>query len=176
MSIYFLVQVIVACHCGPTQISHETLTSAVTTASQPGLISTRWVLLHNHKTAILPSFWITYYIFICGQLLMKFGLSRIDVLESTEHIPRAINTFSRRLPTYVTIKDVKKRWGRGQVSPPLHVRIAIVSLILSFSSISLLSGGRLSYCSVREALGRYDCGRRHRMLLLCGDKRAWTAA
>jgi hypothetical protein len=67
---------------------------------------------------------------------MKFGLSRIDLLESTENIPRAINTFSRRLPTYVTIKDVKKRWGRGQVSSPLHVRITIVFDALILNDLS----------------------------------------
>ena len=59
------------------------------------------------------------------RLLTEFGLSRGDIMESTESIPRAINAFSRRLPTYVTIKDVKKRWGRGQVSLPFHVCITI---------------------------------------------------
>ena len=48
------------------------------------------------------------------KLLTQFGLSRHDILESTEIIPQAINEYSKRLPTYVTIKDVKKRWGRGQ--------------------------------------------------------------
>mmetsp|Transcript_38350 Transcript_38350/g.82623 ORF Transcript_38350/g.82623 Transcript_38350/m.82623 type:complete len:278 (+) Transcript_38350:261-1094(+) len=48
------------------------------------------------------------------KLLSKFGLDRSDILEDSEKIPNAINTFSRRLPTYVTIKDVKKRWGKGQ--------------------------------------------------------------
>jgi len=48
------------------------------------------------------------------KLLTQFRLSRHDILESTEIIPQAINEYSKRLPTYVTIKDVKKRWGRGQ--------------------------------------------------------------
>jgi len=48
------------------------------------------------------------------KLLSKFGLNRNDILENSEKIAPAINTFSRRLPTYVTIKDVKKRWGKGQ--------------------------------------------------------------
>ena len=47
-------------------------------------------------------------------MLSTFGLDRKDILEQSQKIPAAINTFSRRLPTYVTIKDVKKRWGNGQ--------------------------------------------------------------
>lgn len=47
-------------------------------------------------------------------LLSKFGLNRSDILEQSEKIPAAVHQFSRRLPTYVTIKDVKKRWGNGQ--------------------------------------------------------------
>jgi len=48
------------------------------------------------------------------KLLLKFGLNRGDILEQSDKIPEAINNFSRRLPTYVTIKEVKKRWGGGQ--------------------------------------------------------------
>ncbi|KAL7538873.1 hypothetical protein ACHAXR_012323 [Thalassiosira sp. AJA248-18] len=48
------------------------------------------------------------------KLLSKFGLTRHDILGNSEKIPHAINAFSRRLPTYVTIKEVKKRWGKGQ--------------------------------------------------------------
>ena len=48
------------------------------------------------------------------KLLSAFGLNRQDILESSPKIPVAVNTFSRRLPTYVTIKEVKKRWGNGQ--------------------------------------------------------------
>lgn len=47
--------------------------------------------------------------------MCKFGLDRNDILENSDKIPHAINDFARRLPTYVTIKDVKKRWGKGQV-------------------------------------------------------------
>ena len=50
------------------------------------------------------------------QLLSKFGLSRNDLLENSSKVSLAVDAFSRRLPTYVTIKDVKKRWGKGQVS------------------------------------------------------------
>eukprot|EP00984_Skeletonema_dohrnii_P023816 scaffold12912_cov175-Skeletonema_dohrnii-CCMP3373.AAC.2 len=46
-------------------------------------------------------------------LLDKFGLTRNDILERSDRILSAINNFSRRLPTYITIKDVKKRLGKG---------------------------------------------------------------
>merc|ERR1712194_909589 len=44
---------------------------------------------------------------------MGFGLGRIDILEHSHKIAPAINAFARRLPTYVAVKDVKKRWGKG---------------------------------------------------------------
>ena len=46
-------------------------------------------------------------------LLDKFGLTRHDILERSSRIPSAVNSFSRQLPTYITIKDVKKRLGKG---------------------------------------------------------------
>ena len=46
-------------------------------------------------------------------LLDTFGLTRNDILECSNKIPSAVNNFSRRLPTYITIKDVKKRLGKG---------------------------------------------------------------
>jgi len=56
---------------------------------------------------------LTTWIDIDG-LLAKFGLDRKDVLEGSDKIQDAVHEFSKRLPTYVTIKDVKKRWGNGQ--------------------------------------------------------------
>ena len=46
-------------------------------------------------------------------LLDKFGLSRED-LTKLDKVEAAVHTFARRMPTYVTLKDVKKRWGHGQ--------------------------------------------------------------
>jgi hypothetical protein len=49
------------------------------------------------------------------RLLEAFGLTREDILSQNEpKIASAIRTMASRLPTYVTIKDVKKRWGHGQ--------------------------------------------------------------
>ena len=46
-------------------------------------------------------------------LLGQFGLERDD-LADREKVSRAVRSFAERLPTYITIKDVKKRWGHGQ--------------------------------------------------------------
>jgi hypothetical protein len=59
------------------------------------------------------------------KLLAAFGLLREDLLASNgsdparasaaaEKITAAIRTMAAKMPTYVTLKDVKKRWGHGQ--------------------------------------------------------------
>jgi len=47
------------------------------------------------------------------RLLAVFGLSRND-LADVERTAAAVRALAARLPTYVTLKDVKKRWGHGQ--------------------------------------------------------------
>ena len=47
------------------------------------------------------------------QLLSVFQLSRPD-LDDPEKVDEAVRAVSQRMPTYITIKDVKKRWGHGQ--------------------------------------------------------------
>ena len=47
------------------------------------------------------------------QLLTVFGLNR-SALADREKVDKAVRELSQRMPTYVTIKDVKKRWGHGQ--------------------------------------------------------------
>ncbi len=46
-------------------------------------------------------------------MLALFGLRRVD-LEHQDKVDAAVRTLGARLPTYVTLKDVKKRWGHGQ--------------------------------------------------------------
>lgn len=50
------------------------------------------------------------------KLLAVFGLSKEDIVscESSEKIQIAIRNVAARIPTYITLKDVKKRWGHGQ--------------------------------------------------------------
>ncbi len=47
------------------------------------------------------------------QLLAAFALARTDLTDAAK-VAAAIRRLSARMPTYVTLKDVKKRWGHGQ--------------------------------------------------------------
>ncbi len=50
-------------------------------------------------------------------LLDAFGITRADFApgaDSEEKITTAIRNLAAKMPTYITIKDVKKRWGHGQ--------------------------------------------------------------
>jgi len=47
------------------------------------------------------------------KLLLVFGLSRAD-LGDQEKVAAAIRRIGAKMPTYITLKDVKKRWGHGQ--------------------------------------------------------------
>jgi hypothetical protein len=47
-------------------------------------------------------------------LLELFGLERKDLYGPQERIVQAVRKMAQRVPTYVTIKDVKRRWGHGQ--------------------------------------------------------------
>ncbi len=49
------------------------------------------------------------------QLLTLFGLTRQDILQNDQaKITAAVRAIAAKLPTYITLKDVKKRWGHGQ--------------------------------------------------------------
>ena len=52
--------------------------------------------------------WITI-----DTLLASFGLSR-DALHDRERVRKGVRELADRLPTYVTLKDVKRRWGNAQ--------------------------------------------------------------
>jgi hypothetical protein len=54
----------------------------------------------------------TYWVDI-DQLLNAFGLTRSD-LTDTDKLNEAVRRLATRMPTYITLKDVKKRWGKGQ--------------------------------------------------------------
>ena len=47
------------------------------------------------------------------RLLTAFGLDR-DTLGDEAKVTSAIRQLAAKMPTYITIKDVKKRWGHGQ--------------------------------------------------------------
>jgi len=54
------------------------------------------------------TFWIDI-----DALLRVFGLSRGD-LPNREKVAAAVRALAARMPTYITLKDVKRRWGKGQ--------------------------------------------------------------
>jgi hypothetical protein len=54
----------------------------------------------------------TYWIDI-DQLLQVFGLRRDD-LQDQAKVAAAVRSVAARMPTYITLKDVKRRWGKGQ--------------------------------------------------------------
>ena len=47
------------------------------------------------------------------KLLTVFGLSRNELSDESK-VADAVHAFSHKLPTYVALKEVKKRWGNGQ--------------------------------------------------------------
>jgi hypothetical protein len=47
------------------------------------------------------------------RLLALFGLTR-DALTDTVRVDAAVRVVAARMPSYITLKDVKKRWGKGQ--------------------------------------------------------------
>ena len=56
---------------------------------------------------------LTTWVDING-LLKAFGLTRDDLRDDPVKVAAAIRRMAARVPTYVTIKDVKRRWGHGQ--------------------------------------------------------------
>jgi hypothetical protein len=61
--------------------------------------------LHYYNSA-------TYWIDI-DRLLAVFGLNR-ETLSDAARVNGAVRALAARMPTYITLKDVKKRWGKGQ--------------------------------------------------------------
>ncbi len=47
------------------------------------------------------------------RLLAVFGLTR-NTLQDPERVTAAVRAVALRMPTYITLKEVKKRWGHGQ--------------------------------------------------------------
>ncbi len=54
----------------------------------------------------------TYWVDI-DRLLDVFGLTR-ETLADSALVNDAVRAVAARMPTYITLKDVKKRWGKGQ--------------------------------------------------------------
>ena len=66
---------------------------------------------HRVQAAVLQQ--LTTWVTIDG-LLEAFGLTRDDLEARSRKVAAAVRAMAARVPTYVTIKDVKRRWGHGQ--------------------------------------------------------------
>jgi len=91
----------------------------------------------------------TYWVDI-DQLLTVFGLTRSD-LEDTEKVNESVRRLAARMPTYITLKDVKKAMGQGP-------------------------GRCLPRNAIREAMGRHDRPARAEMPLRGSAQNAGAAA
>jgi hypothetical protein len=47
------------------------------------------------------------------RLLATFGLARADLADPAR-VTAGVRALAARIPTYITLKEVKKRWGHGQ--------------------------------------------------------------
>ncbi len=91
------------------------------------------------------SFWVNI-----DKLLESFGLSRID-LSNLNKVRDAVREMSKRMPTYITVKDVKKRWGKGQedIYPVIQFEklwgdmTSLSELVCNYLVVSRLRGQQL---------------------------------
>ncbi len=82
------------------------------------------------------------------QMLPVFGLTR-DELSDPEKVAAAVRLLGARLPTYVTLKDVKKRWGHGQEDI-----FPVAQFEKLWSDMTALSEVSSSFCVVPRARGQ----------------------
>jgi len=95
------------------------------------------------------TFWIDI-----DKLLFTFGLNRNDLYNS-EKVRIAVYRMASMMPTYVTIKEVKKRWGKGQedIYPVTQFEklwgdmTAISELSCSFINVARMRGQQLKEVS-----------------------------
>ena len=95
------------------------------------------------------TFWIDI-----DKLLSTFGLVRND-LYNAEMVRSAVYKMASMMPTYVTIKEVKKRWGKGQedIYPVTQFEklwgdmTALPELTCSFINVSRMRGQQLKEVS-----------------------------
>ena len=81
-------------------------------------------------------------------LLELCGLARAD-LDQTQRVAAAARRLTERLPTYVTLKDVVKRWGHGHedVYP-------VAQFERLWSDVTTLSAARVAFLSVPRPRGQ----------------------
>jgi hypothetical protein len=82
------------------------------------------------------------------KLLGLFGLTRDDLQKGDEvQLAKAVRSVAHRIPTYVTIKDVKYRWGHGQED--IYPVAQIEKLWSDMSALSDVSCGYIAVPRLR---------------------------
>jgi galactokinase/mevalonate kinase-like predicted kinase len=76
------------------------------------------------------------------KLLAVFGLNRQDLSQEQAYIDEAVRKVAQRMPTYVTIKDVKLRWGNAQED--IYPVAQVEKLWSDMTSLSDVSCGYLA--------------------------------
>jgi hypothetical protein len=107
------------------------------------------------------------------KILDCFELKRED-LGNEDRVRQAVRQMSRRMPTYMTIKDVKKRWGKGQedIFPVAQFEklwgdmTALPDINCSYLSVPRMRGQQLK--EVSELDGWLRDGSAHYISKLCG--------
>ena len=114
------------------------------------------------------TFWLDIY-----RLLGSFELDRSD-LKDPDKVRNAVRRMSRRMPTYMTIKDVKKRWGKGQedIFPVAQFEklwgdmTALPDINCNYLSVSRMRGQQLK--EISELDGWLRDGSAEHIKRLCG--------
>ena len=102
------------------------------------------------------TFWIDI-----DKLLLSFGLMRND-LYNAEKVRLSVYKMASIMPTYVTIKEVKKRWGKGQedIFPVTQFEklwgdmTSIPELTCSYINVSRMRGQQLKEVSQLDGWSR----------------------
>jgi len=102
------------------------------------------------------TFWIDI-----DKLLSIFGLIRNDLYDE-EKVRQAVYKMASVMPTYVTIKEVKKRWGKGQedIFPVTQFEklwgdmTSIPELMCSYINVSRMRGQQLKEVSQLDGWSR----------------------
>ena len=102
----------------------------------------------------------TFWIHI-DLLLQSFGLTRAD-LADTDKVASRVYRMAARMPSYVIIKDVKKRWGKGQedIYPVTQFEklwgdmTAIPELTCSYVNVPRMRGQQLKEVSQLDGWSR----------------------
>ena len=81
-------------------------------------------------------------------MLRFFQLDSSD-LTNEDRVTQAIRDAAARMPTYVTLKDVKKRWGRGQEDI-----FPVAQFEKLWGDMTALPGLRCSYLAVPRLRGQ----------------------